>query len=486
MNKTLFSFFIAAALIGGVLSKYMAYSASAADANLTAVKDVEKLLEKRLYKKAAEAALKNLKDLDTAQRGAMLPLYCEALNRLGEMGEGITLDSILEEQLKLHADNPHLLMAAAGIYLNANHHFKLVDGKYVRATRYRYADYSGEARDRVHALQCMMRAMAAAEQKKDMKTLAQARLMLAYMFMNNTGGRGWGGPFYKYANMSNLTDLNKLPDFISNDEAPTFRNVETLPLVTDAATGKKSPVWYHCPASWQTAANDGQRAMWLMKEAARVYPEIKDQLLLQKAEWLNSLLGYATVSRMGEPLYGPGNANSVGGYNPAELKNNQTVIQTGRVGKGQFMLIDLPEDYDFIKLAEQIDSASHPFIYFQANQLIANEYMARNQRAKAVALLKQTKEKLQGLKDGDKMKPDTLKSLLKGLDKQIDDITKPNGIFEQDNRYLVAGEAVTLLFSYRNADAAKVTAQEVNVKLWQKERLNKLVTTDTASNNIRF
>ncbi len=476
---------MAAALIGGGLTTYMAYSASAADADLTAVKDVEKLLEKRLYKKAAEAALKNLKDLDNDQSGNMLTLYCEALNRLGEMGEGITLDSILEEQLKLHADNPHLLMAAAGIYLNANHHFKLVDGKYVRAARYRYADYSGEARDRVHALQCMMRAIAAAEQKKDMKTLAQARLILAYMFMNNTGGRGWGGPFYKYANMSNLTDLNKLPDFISNDEAPTFRNVETLPLVTDAATGKKSPVWYHCPASWQTAANDGQRAMWLMKEAALAYPEIKDQLLLQKAEWLNSLLGYATVSRMGEPLYGPGNAYSVGGYNPAELKNNQTVIQTGRVGKGQFMLIDLPEDYDFIKLAEQIDSASHPFIYFQANQLIANEYMARNQRAKAVALLKQTKEKLQGLKDGDKMKPDTLKSLLKGLDKQIDDITKPNGIFEQDNRYLVAGEAVTLLFSYRNADAAKVTAQEVNVKLWQKERLNKLVTTDTAPKNNR-
>ncbi len=483
MKKVFSSFLIAAALmVGGLPTAYGGDETESDQATMKVIKEVQKLLDKRLYKQAAEVALKHLKEQDNDQSGNMLSFYCEALNRLGEMGDGTTLDSILEEQLKQHAGNPHFLMDAAAVYLSANHQFKLVDGQYVRAARYRYAEFSGEARDRVRALQCMMQAIAAAEQKKDMKTLAQARLKLADMFMNNTGGRGWGGPFYKYANMSNLTDLNKLPDFISNQEAPTFRNVETLPLVT-AGDGKKSPVWYHCPTSWDAAANDGERAMWLMKEAAAAYPDIKDELLLQQAGRLNNLLSYATVSRMGEPLYGPGNANSVGGYNPAELKNNQTVIQTGRVGKGQFMLIDLPEDYNFIKLAEQIAPDNHPALYFQAIQLIANEFMARNQRPAAVALLKQSKEKLQSLKDSDKVKPKTLESWLKGLDKQIDDITKPNGLFEQDNRYLVAGEAVTLLFSYRNATAAKITAQEVDVKLWQQNRINKLLDTEKAPKN---
>ncbi len=484
MKKTLFSFLMATAIIGGGLSTHMAYSAPATDTNAEASKEVEKLLKNRLYKQAAEVALKALKEQNNDQSGYMLSLYCEALNRLGEMGDGITLDSILEEQLKLHADNPRFLMAAAGIYINANHQFNLVNGQYIRQAQYRHGNFSGEERDRVLALRCMVRAMDAAQAKADMKTLAEARMTLAGFFINNTGSRNWGGAFYKYANMSNLTDLNKLPDFISNEEAPTFRNVTTLPLTTEPTTGKKSPVWYHCPASWEAAANDGERAMWLIKAAVQANPEIKDRVLMQHVEWLSGLLSYNNVSGHGEPLYGPGNANSVGGYNPAELKNNQTVIQTGRVNKGQFLLIDLPEDYDFIKLAEQIEAEKNPQLFLQANQLIANELMTRNQRPQAVVNLKKTKEKLLTLKENEKVNAKTLEGWIKGLDRQITAITEANGSFEQDGRYLVAGEAVSILFAYRNATTAKITAQEVNAKLWQQERINKILNTETAPKTV--
>lgn len=124
-----------------------------------AVENLEKLLGKRLFKKAAEQALKQLHEYDDQYSGADLLLYYQALTRLNALDDSINLDSILQEQMKLHGANPHFLRDAALLYQSACHTFKLVDGAYIRGAGPWDGEYSGEARDRVEALRCLVKAM---------------------------------------------------------------------------------------------------------------------------------------------------------------------------------------------------------------------------------------------------------------------------------------------------------------------------------------
>ena len=67
-----------------------------------AVENLEKLLGKRLFKKAAEQALKQLHEYDDQYSGTDLLLYFQALTRLNALDDSINLDSILQEQMKRH------------------------------------------------------------------------------------------------------------------------------------------------------------------------------------------------------------------------------------------------------------------------------------------------------------------------------------------------------------------------------------------------
>lgn len=144
-----------------------------------AVENIEKLLGKRLFKKAAEQALKQLHEYDDQYSGTDLLLYCQALTRLNALDDSINLNSILQEQMKRHGSNPHFLMDAALLYQNACHTFKLVDGAYIRGAGPWDGEYSGEARDRVETLRCLVKAMRLAEKDNNMKLLGQLRFITA-------------------------------------------------------------------------------------------------------------------------------------------------------------------------------------------------------------------------------------------------------------------------------------------------------------------
>ncbi len=144
-----------------------------------AVENLEKLLGKRLFKKAAEQALKQLHEYDDQYSGTDLLLYYQALTRLNALDDSINLDSILQEQMKLHGANPHFLRDAALLYQSACHTFKLVDGAYIRGAGPWDGEYSGEARDRVEALRCLVKAMQLAEKGNNMKLLGQLRFITA-------------------------------------------------------------------------------------------------------------------------------------------------------------------------------------------------------------------------------------------------------------------------------------------------------------------
>ena len=203
-----------------------------------AVENLEKLLGKRLFKKAAEQALKQLHEYDDQYSGTDLLLYYQALTRLNALDDSINLDSILQEQMKRHGANPHFLRDAALLYQSACHTFKLVDGAYIRGTGPWDGEYSGEARDRVEALRCLVKAMQLAEKGNNMKLLGQLRFITAQALPVKGNRYAPLSAFQSYAALGNLTNLKELPDYVSREETSPFRNVATVPVMVNAGTGK--------------------------------------------------------------------------------------------------------------------------------------------------------------------------------------------------------------------------------------------------------
>ena len=448
------------------------------------VEAIEKLLEKRLFKNAAEQALKQLDEYDDQYSGADLLLYYQALTRLNALDDSTNLDTILQEQMKRHGGNPYFLMDAAHLYQNASHTFKLVDGAYIRSTEPWDGEYSGEARDRVEALRCLSKAMQLAEKEKNMKLLGQLRFMTAQALLVKGSRYSSLSPFQAYAALGNLTSLKELPGYVAREEAPPFRNVATVPVTVNAKTGKPEVVFYHASSSWETAKNDGERMRWLLDAAIQANPELANQVNYFTASWCHRLFSYSNTAPDQEFVYGPGNAGMVAGINPEELKTNQTVVKTDRTGNGKFLLTTLPPDYDFIRIAAAVRVTPEPDYYVNAGNLAANEFLARNQRPAAAELLGKILQTWNAQSWNQADKEDFL-HVADNLKKRIASITEPNGMFDADKRTLLAGEPVTVAFSYRNAAQASVTARSVDMKRWQEERMDKVQTSSTLGNAYR-
>lgn len=442
------------------------------------IEAIKKLLDKRLFKQAAEQSLKQLNEYDDQYSGTDLLLYCQALQRLNALNDSTNLDTILQEQMKRHGENPQFLMDAALLYQNACHTFKLVDGAYIRCSRPWDGEYSGEARDRVKALRCLFKAMQLAEKNKDMKLLGQLRFLTAQALLTRGERYNVLSPFQAYAALGNLTNLEKLPDYVSREEAAPFRNAGTVPVTVNPETGKPEVVFYHASSSWETARNDGERMRWLLDSAIQANPEMANQVNCYTASWCRQLFSYSNTAPDQEFVYGSGNAGSVAGINPAELKTSQTVVKTDRTGKGKFMLVTLPPDYDFIKIASAVRIFPHPDYYVAAAHLTADEFLSRNQRPAAAEVLRSTLKNWNAQSWNQEDKEDFLR-VADNLKKRMAAITEPNGTFDTDKRTLLSGEPVTVAFSYRNATVARVTAHPVDMRRWQQERMNKVQSSST-------
>ena len=237
----------------------------------------------------------------------------------------INLDSILQEQMKLHGANPHFLRDAALLYQSACHTFKLVDGAYIRGAGPWDGEYSGEARDRVEALRCLVKAMQLAEKDNNMKLLGQLRFITAQALLVKGSRYSSPSPFQAYAALGNLTSLKELPGYVAREEAPPFRNVATVPVTVNAKTGKPEVVFYHASSSWETAKNDGERMRWLLDAAIQVNPELANQVIRPYSDLLLHDMGPGLADERTEfaangqdwrtaPLWGIGLSETVAGH----------------------------------------------------------------------------------------------------------------------------------------------------------------------------
>lgn len=482
MNRILSAFLMGAVMLSSGIPGMASAQPSQQEQRQKSIQEIDRLLEKDLFKKAAEQALKQLHEYDDQYSGRDLELYYQSLYSLNALDDSTNLDTILREQMKRHGDNPWFLMAAASLYQTASHSFKLVDGNYIRTRNPWQGSYSGMARDRVEALRLLSKAMHLAEQNKNMALLGKTRFLTAQALMQNHGEGGYysSGIFQNYAALSNLTSLKELPEYVARRESSSFRNASTLPVTVNPETGKPEVIFYHASSSWETAKNDGERMRWLLNAAIQANPEMANEINNFTAQWCSALFSYSNTAQDQDLVYGPGNAGMAGGVNPSELKPNQTVVKTDRTGKGTFMLITLPPDYDFIRIASTVKTIPFPQYYINAGNLAADEFLCRNQRPAAADILNKTLQAWNAVPrdQTDMSKKDVLK-ITKNLKERIAAIMEPNGTFDADQRTLVAGEPVTVSFSYRNASRASITARSVNMRQWQEERMNEVLTSKT-------
>ena len=144
MNKIFSALLLAATFLFSGAPCTAAVPAPAAEQREQSIRDMENLLNKSLSKQVAEQALKQLDEYDDQYSGKDLALYYLALQDLDGLNDSTNLDTILQEQMKRHGENPWFLMAAAEFYQTVNHTFKLVNGKYIRVSRPWESEYSGQ------------------------------------------------------------------------------------------------------------------------------------------------------------------------------------------------------------------------------------------------------------------------------------------------------------------------------------------------------
>lgn len=113
MNKIFSALLLAAAFLVSGVPCTAAVPAFAPEQREQSIKDMDKLLDKRLFKQAAEQALKQLNEYNDQYSGKDLALYYRALQNLNALNDSTNLDTILQEQMKRHGENPWFLMAAA-------------------------------------------------------------------------------------------------------------------------------------------------------------------------------------------------------------------------------------------------------------------------------------------------------------------------------------------------------------------------------------
>ncbi|MDH3348855.1 MAG: hypothetical protein OEM02_12260, partial [Desulfobulbaceae bacterium] len=159
------------------------------------------------YQQALELYLKLLdrKDGEPGFVGNDLNMAINCLNNVNRQNQ---TDELREKTIKTHKDNLHLLWAVAQSYLHANHSGYLIAGKFERGSHRGGGKYANAMeRDRVRALQLMVRGMKVAEIEKNKGRVAGFYQSFAGMWLVNryNNNASW--------ELQALTNLDTLPDY---------------------------------------------------------------------------------------------------------------------------------------------------------------------------------------------------------------------------------------------------------------------------------
>lgn len=302
----------------------------------------------------------------------------ECLDRLGRIEER---DDLVENAVAAHPTNPYLLREAALAYRDAQHWGNLIAGKFSRGDRQGGGEFVQSAdRDRVRALQLILKAIDNLRTAGDGKQAAAFHLDLADLLKN---GRDDGGAW----RLQEKTDLTKLPDYEQAGRRFRWGGFGTASEAGVPVDEKGDPVYYAVPASFD-AANDGERWRWALEQARKLDPSRRPAIDLTFADFLRSQFDVVTLrSWAGWPRIAGddenGKPNDAGPYAVHTLADDETIAKLA-TGVKRFTL---PAEFSFVRLyksvAERKDASREDADTLRAIEALAQLYEDRRQYPKA-------------------------------------------------------------------------------------------------------
>jgi uncharacterized protein YfaS (alpha-2-macroglobulin family) len=409
--------------------------------------NAQKLMKAGNYKEAYDLYQKLATDPDESARqvGQDLEIALTCLQNLNRVKEA---DAFREKVAQVHAANWRALYAVARSYFNIDHSGTIVAGKFERGPHRGGGKYANVMeRDRVRALQLMVKAMEKAERDfRSADQIAPADRVsgseiasfyedFARQWMGNRGyNESW--------RLQYLSDLTVLPDY--EEGYWYYRGGGASGAPVDEAG---NPVLHLLPKTFADAKSDGERWRWCLTQAMEYDAGRADSVRYQYAEFLHQQFGVQTMAAYGWPRpSGDGDEKAeTGTYALHTLAPDETIARLA-TGVKRFRL---PAEFDFIRIFGEIGRKSPSGYAESALNTLAQIYMDRRQYVPAEETWRLS-----------------IKNHGPGHDnwkqKRLDQIVKNWGRFEPIMTQ-PAGEAATVEYRFRNASKVTFDACEIKV-----------------------
>lgn len=245
----------------------------------------------------------------------------------------------------------------------------------------------------------------------------------------------------EYWRLQTLTDLSTTPDYVPVEYARRSSNYNGAPVDANG-----DPIFYAIPESYEAAKNDGERLQALYEEGL-LYCRTENayrQVCNERASYANELFGVHTLRSyrffFNDDAVGPDGSSDEGVWSLHTLGDSETIAKLAN-GVKRF---ELPKHYDYLALwYEALECGDQ-----HALNNIAQEYQNRRQYNKAADAWKTLIERSEG-------------ALKEQAEASLSQIVDPRVRFDDGSS--VRGLNADLVVRFRNATAAKVVVESLNV-----------------------
>jgi uncharacterized protein YfaS (alpha-2-macroglobulin family) len=365
----------------------------------------------------------------------------QAVACLGTLSRDKEADALLESAATVHAGNWRMLAAVAGAYRNLPPHGVIVAGTFERGHHRGGGRWvSSGARDRVRALRLYASARRLAQENS--QTGAEVGSLLLAFATAMMPAETWRMQLLTdLADPSDPSDLSDLPDYDEFQRWGYGGGAEGFA----PADAEGNPVFFGLPATYEAAANDGERWRALLDEAQRHYSPMASEILHLRAELAYRLYGVHTLGEF-EWFFrrSPSDADTrAAAFALHTLDDGETIA---RLASG-IKRFTLPSDWNFVTMFKTL--AAKKATAGTGMDRLASIYENRRQYMRAATVLKMYIKQ-----HGDDRQ--------KSWRERLDQIVKP-WLRIESAPAVPAGTAATLALRFRNGE--RVTFEVHKVKL---------------------
>ena len=350
--------------------------------------------------------------------------------RLGREREA---DELIEKTAALQPHNALMLEAAAEALAGLSHQGCIIAGNFERG----YCRDSGEyvdssERDRARALQFMAQALPLRSELSP-SAVYDFQFLFARLLLGEQFGRAAWRLQYR-------TDLTTLPDYDEHRWGGSRMAERRAPVAPDG-----QPVYYRVPASFEAAANDGERWRWALSQAAAADPTRASEVQLALAGFFRGQFGVETLAEFRWLLSSRNTPeqDESGTYALHTLAEDETIARLA-TGITRFTL---PDEFNYILIYKRVLETSAGSIATTALQHLAVEFENRRQYTKAAEYWKRA-----------------LPVLGDTAAQHLAQITGAWGSIEAAPKR-AAAENAEIAFRFRNATAVHFEAVRLDVEL---------------------